>query len=271
MRVRFNDLPQPVRERFVHMTQAPGRDPRVLVFNHSFNTVWLAYAGVVLSLVAMVPILQFTFTRGQRIDPIHDKEVYLELAAAIAVLVLSISAIVFRLIWKPPPYRQGLYALRSYLVKASGGDLEVTSLADTGVPNIVTVRRNGAHVHTRLELGGPFTFYYPNGAAAQAGWSAIAEARTQFRAMLAARDAAAIASIDPFVECTVAGTWAFPQPQPPPAPRVTPVPMGLAIGRWAVAILLGVVTAGLYYAAIDALFDEDRAIYDKAQRQRFKR
>ena len=28
MAIRFNDLPQPVRERFVQMTAAPGLDPR---------------------------------------------------------------------------------------------------------------------------------------------------------------------------------------------------------------------------------------------------
>lgn len=270
MGIRFNDLPQPVRERFVQITSAPGRDPRLLHHTKAFGGIWVAYVGAVLSLIALVPILEFTITRGQTVDPIHDKEVYLELAAAIAVFVLSITAIVFRFIWKPPPYPQGLYAFASYLVKASGGDLELMSLADIGTPRIVTVRRNGGHVHTRLELGGPFTFYYPNDPAAQASWGSIAAARATFRAMLAARDAAAIATVDPFVECTVSGAWAVPN-QPPVPPRVTSVPTGIKIGRWAAALVLGAVTAGAYYGLVDALFAEDRAAHDLAERKRFNR
>jgi hypothetical protein len=270
MLVRFNDLPQPVRERFVHLTNAPGVDPRVLLMSKAFGGIWLAYVLGIGSLVAMVPILQFTFTRGQTIDPIHDKEVYLGFAAAIAVLILSITAIVFRAIWKPPPFKEGMYVLTSYLVKASGGELDMRALTDIGTPNIVTVRRNGAHVHTRLELGGPFTFYYSNGAEAQAGWTRIAEARARWRGMIAARDAAAIAQVDPFVECTVSGTWSFPQ-QPPGGPQATSVPMAIKLGRWGAALLLGVVVAGVYYAAIDAVFDEDRTLHDKLQQKRFRR
>jgi hypothetical protein len=270
MSIPFNDLPQPVRERFVQITSAPGRDPRVLVHSKSFGGVWVWYVGAVLSLVAMVPILSFTIRRGQTIDPIHDKEVYMELAAAVAVLLLSISGIVLRFIWKPPPYPEGMYAFTSYLVKASGGDLELMSLADVGTPTIVTVRRNGAHVHTRLELGGPFTFYYPNDPAAQAGWASIAAARATFRAMLAARDAPAIATVDPFVECTVSGTWSLPN-QPPVGPRATSVPIGVKIARWAGALLIGLVTAGVYYAAVDAIFDDDRTAHDRAEQKRIKR
>jgi hypothetical protein len=144
------------------------------------------------------------------------------------------------------------------------------SLADVGTPTIVTVRRNGAHVHTRLELGGPFTFYYSNDPLAQAGWARIAAARATFRAMLAARDANAIASVDPFVECTVSGMWSVPN-QPPHGPRVTPVPLGVKIGRWAGALLIGMVTAGACYGAIDALFDEDRTATRKAEQQRNRR
>ena len=270
MPIRFNDLPQPVRERFVQITSAPGRDPRVLVHSKSFGTAWLAYVGVVASLAAMAATLQFTITRGQTVDPIHDKEVYLELAAAVAVFLLSITGIVFRFIWKPPPYPEGLYAFTSYLVKARGGDLEMMSIADIGTPTIVNVSRNGSHQHTRLELGGPFTFYYPNNTVAQAGWASIAAARATFRAMLAARDAPAIASVDPFVECTVSGAWSVPN-QPPHGPRATSVPVGITIARWAGAVVFGLAAAGMYYAAVDALFAEDRAAHNRAEQKRFKR
>jgi len=75
MRVPFNDLRPPVRERFVQITKAPGLDPRVLASSTSWAGIWVAYVLGGLSLVALVPILQFTFTRGQTIDPYHDREV----------------------------------------------------------------------------------------------------------------------------------------------------------------------------------------------------
>lgn len=270
MAIRFNDLPQPVRERFVQITNAPGLDPRVLVHNKDFPTTWLNYVGGVGSLVAMALCLKFTLERGQTIDPIHDKEVYLGFAAAVAVLIVSVTGIIIRFIWKPPPYVQGMYAFTSYLVKASGGELEVMSLADVGTPTIVTVRRNGAHVHTRLELGGPFTFYYPSDAAAQAGWARIAGARATFRAMLAARDSNAIASVDPFFECTVHGAWAVPN-QPPLPPQAVSVPLAIKLGRWGGAIVLGLAAAGVCYAAIDGIFEDDRKAHDRAEQKRFRR
>ena len=270
MAVRFNDLPQPVRERLVQISAAPGLDPRVIVHSKSFGGVWFYYVGGVLALVALVPIVQFLVTRGQILEPHYDKEVYLMLAAAIAVFLLSLTGIIFRFIWKPPPYSEGLYAFTSYLAKVSGGEIELMSLADVGTPTIVTVRRNGGHVHTRLELGGPFTFYYSNDSAAQAGWARIAAARATFRAMLAARDAQAIASVDPFVECTVSGMWSVPN-QPPHGPRVNPVPMGIKLARWGGALVIGMVTAVALYGAIDALLDEERTVYRKAEQQRNRR
>jgi hypothetical protein len=88
--------------------------------------------------------------------------------------------------------------------------------------------------------------------------------------MLEARDAGAIASVDPFAECTVSGMWAVPN-QPPSGPFTVSVPTGLSLARWGGALLIGVVTAGVYYAAIDALFEDDRAEYDKARLKSYKR
>lgn len=270
MLVRFNDLPLPVRERFVQLTHAGRRDPRVLLDGRAVALGWFKYVTAVGSLVAMVPILQFTIRRGQSIDPIHDKEVYLGFAAAIAVFLLSISAILFRFIWKPPPFKEGVFVFASYLVKASGGDLHVTSIAELGTPTIVTVRRNGSYSHTRLDLGGPFSFTYSSDATARADWATVAQARDVFRKMLAARDSAAIAAVDPFVECTVSGTWSFAN-QPPMGPRATSVPGALQIARWVGALLIGVFTAGAYYVAMDVVFAETRAEQVSPQQKRIKR
>ena len=270
MLVRFNDLPLPVRERFVPLTHAGTRDPRVLLHDRATPLGWFKYVTAVGALVAMVPILQFTIRRGQNIDPFHDREVYLGFAAAITVFLLSASAILFRFVWKPPPFQEGTFVLASYLVKASGGDLHVTSIAELGTPTIVTVRRNGSYSHTRLDLGGPFSFTYSSDDAARTAWASVARAREAFRAMLAARDAAAIAAVDPFVECTVSGAWSYPN-QPPVGPRATSVPGGLKIARWVGAVLIGVFTAGAYYVAIDVVFAESRAELDRAQQKRLKR
>jgi hypothetical protein len=268
--VRFNDLPQPVRERFVRMTTSTPRDPRILVHTRATGLRWLNYVGVVGAIVAIIAMLNYTIQRGQILAPHYDKETYLGLAAAVAVLLSSIVGIAFGFIWKPPPYPEGLYAFPSYLVRARGGELDVMPLAQIGVPTVVTVKYNGAYRHTRLDLGGPYSFTFTSDSAAQSTWTAIATARARFRAMLEARDAGAIASVDPFAECTVSGMWAVPN-QPPSGPFTVSVPTGLSLARWGGALLIGVVTAGVYYAAIDALFEDDRAEYDKARLKSYKR
>ena len=237
--------------------RAPGMDPRVLSFHKASNGIWAAYVFGVLAVIGLVPILNFTITRGQLVDPYHDREVYLMLAGAIAVIVLSFTAIVFRVIWKPPPYAQGTYIFGSYLVKTNGGQLDLMSLADIGTPSIVTVRRNGAYMHTRLELGGPFTLYYNGDGVAKTAWERIATARGRWRTMLANRDAAAIAQVDPFVECTTTGGWQFPQQQLAP-PLADVRPSFLWAVQWGGAALIGLGAAGAYYLAIDTIFDDDR-------------
>lgn len=54
MAIRFNDLPQPVRERFVQISAAPGLDPRVIVHSKSFGGVWFYYVGGVLALPSQI-------------------------------------------------------------------------------------------------------------------------------------------------------------------------------------------------------------------------
>lgn len=268
MALRFNDLPQPVRERFVQITTAKGH-PLVIDQAKKMNRLTLAIIFGVVGFAGTAYFGWHAIERAQVIDPAYDQASYLMIAASIATLLLGVSSILLQQIWKPPPYAMGMYVFPSYLTRANADEIAVMSLADIGVPNIVTVRRNGAHVHTRLELGGGFTFYHSSDAAAQNAWSRIAEARGRWRAMLAARDTAAIASVDPFWECTVHGAWQVPQPpgqmpgQLPPGPVAVKVPTPISIARWAASILVGLMIAGISYAALDALFEEDRAEYNQ--------
>ena len=263
MRVRFNDLPQPCRARFLELanSKVPG-DPRVLLRSNDFPSRWLRYVGVVGALIAIAVILEYTITRGQVVDPIHDKETYYAFAGAIGILLVSISGIVTSFTWKPPPYTEGSFVFPSYMVRTVGGELDVMSLGEIGVPNVVTVRRNGGYVHTRLELGGGFTFTFNSDGAAQSSWTRIAEARARWRTLLAARDANGIAQIDPFVDCTVAGTWSFPH-QPPAPPLAAVTPKGVTLGRWGGSFVVGMVTAFLYFTAVDFVFSDSRADHNR--------
>lgn len=89
--------------------------------------------------------------------------------------------------------------------------------------------------------------------------------------MMAARDTNAITAIDPFWECTVHGAWQVPEPaahlpahaRAQAGPLATKVPTAIRVARWGVALVLGLMVTGVYYAAIDAIFEEERAEYDK--------
>ena len=136
-------------------------------------------------------------------------------------------------------------------------------LTDIGVPRIVTMRRNGAYVGTRLELGGPFTIHHNSDAKAQSHWETIATARAQFRTMMANRDGAGLANIDPFVECTTSGNWQFPQQMLGSGPLADTRPSWLGFAQWGAAAVIGLGVAGVYYLAIDTIFEDDRAAYTK--------
>jgi hypothetical protein len=256
MKLRFNELPQRVREQLVAVTTGQG-DPRVLASSAGFGAGWFKWVTAVGGLVATGYCFDFLWRRGQEVDPYHDREVYLGLAAALFVLIASVIGIVYTFVWKAPPYKEGLYVFYSGLVKLRHGEVDIMPIQELGRPTIVQVRRNGVYQHTRLELGGPFTFYFNGQTIAEQTCTAILHAKVSFIRMLAAKDDGAIYQVDPFAECTISGQWKA-SPGPVAEPTAPFIPPAARWGRWIGAIVGGIALSGVLYLVMDGSFASER-------------
>ncbi len=257
MRIKFNDLPQAVRERLVKLT-LPGsdKDPRLLLCDRDWNGTWFRYVMAIGASGVVVFCLNFLFQRGRvGIHPRHDEEVFLSMAAALFVLFVSVISLVYRQLWKPPPYREGKYVFTSGLTQLSNGWVDFLPIAQLPRPTLVTVRRNGAYSHSRLELGHPFTFTIGGSVAADRITTSILEAKARMIAMIEARDTASISALDPFAECTLSGNWNPPstllQPQ---GPLASVVPTVARLAHWLGGLALSVAFSGAAFAFFSVAF-----------------
>lgn len=257
MRFKFNDLPQAVRERLVKLT-VPGaeQDPRLLLYDRDWNGTWFKYVMAIGGAGVIVFCLNFLFERGRDgIHPRHDEEVFLSMAAAAFVMIVAIISLVYRQLWKPPPYREGKYVFTSGLTQLSNGWVDFLPIAQLPRPTLVTVRRNGAYSHSRLELGHPFTFTFGSSQTADQTTTRILEAKARMVAIMAARDTTAIAALDPFAECTLSGNWAAPPTLGQvEGPLASVVPTVARLAQWLGGLALGVGFAGAAYMFFSLAF-----------------
>ena len=168
--------------------------------------------------------------------PDPDTVMMLTQAGAVGIAL----AIVYRQLWKPPPYREGLWVFPSGLTRLSGGWVDFNPISQLGRPTLVTVKRNGSYSHSRLELGHPFTFMFNSTQRADQITTSILAARQHMVNLLAARDTAAIASLDPFAECTISNNWAPPSTlMVQEGPLAAIVPTAATLAQWLGALALG--------------------------------
>lgn len=227
MKFPFNGLPRVVRERLVKLTTDKEPGPLLLISDPSWNLGWFKYFVLMAAFGVMTFCVHFLFERMlDGIHPHHDQEVFAGLAASTFFFLVAGLSIVFRFAWKPPPYREGMFAFPSGLMRLSGGDVDFTPVTTLGRPTLVTVRRNGSYSNSRLEFGGPFTFTFYSNATAEQAVGKVLNAKERMAGLLAEKNEEAIRALDPFAECSLSGTWTLPlNPHVPvEGPLATPVP-----------------------------------------------
>jgi hypothetical protein len=254
VRARFDDLPLVVRQRFVAISNAPS-DPRITWFRPIGSMYGFNWFFGVISLLGGIWALVYVVQRGFVAPPSSDSEVYLTLAGCVAVFLASLLGIIYRAIWKPPPFREGFYLTGSALVRAQGAFLDLLPLDQVGRPQVTHYYRRGSYQRSSLALGAPFSITYSSKTEVEEAWKAIAQSIARYKALMAARDANALAAIDPFVECTLGGQWVQPSPEPP---RVPQVPVAASLVRWVGALVVGAAFSGLIYVALDQVLEGER-------------
>src|SRR5438128_2097873 len=124
----------------------------VVVNQGQFRHAWFKYFTAILGIGAMAVTIDFLLKRHRAgIAPYHDREVFLMFAGGVFVLGASVASIVFARVFPPPPYKEGEWALTSYLRRLKRGFVELVPLSEVGKPTIVTVLRNGSYSGSRLQ------------------------------------------------------------------------------------------------------------------------
>jgi hypothetical protein len=252
MRVPFNDLPQPVRERFIRCATA--KPPHaILSSTHGYATWAPPFFGVI-ALVGVIGCLNFLIGEANYKAPYYDREIYLLLAGCLFVFFALAATFVYSILWKPPPYRRGSYLFPSYLVHVRGEELDIVPFNLIEQPTVTHRYRNGVYMGSTLDLGAndqrgrvTATFTFNSKDAAKQAAETYFATRERMGRVLAARDAAALQQIDPFYECTLSGQWAEPPGTPKTEPLVARRPPAASWARWIGAPVLGAGIAGLFY------------------------
>lgn len=263
MKVAFNDLPQVVRERFVRLTQARSQDPSVVLWADGGSGIGWNIFGILLAVVMGGGTLNHLIERAQYVAPERDGGTYLFLAGCFFVLVVNVLGIVWRSIWKPPPYREGTYVFPGALVRTDGGHLVIMSTLQMGRPLIVHTRRNGVYVGSRLELSGrAFVFSFGSQASVQSACDKVLNAREAFARAAAAQDHRALAAMDPFYECASTNTWKVQEPAPT-APQAMIVPALAKWGRWVGSLVAATLLTSALFLGFDYGLQDTRDDYAK--------
>ena len=252
MRVFFNDLPQPVRERFLRV--ATSKPPQaVLSATHGYAT-WFPPVAAVLALAGAGWAMVFLFGEAQYKAPWYDREIYLALAGAVFVFVASVATFGFNLIWKKPPYPKGTYLFPSYLCVVHGPDLDVVPLSGIARPTVTHRYRNGVYQGSTLGLQGTGqdsrvqgSFWFRTQEEATKSAETFFATRDRIAKVLASRDTAALAQIDPFYECTTSGQWTEPPAVAKQGPLVDRRHPAAGWVRWIGAVVIGLGFAGVFY------------------------
>lgn len=249
-RVPFNDLPRVVRERLVKLTTEVGESPQRLLSGPGGGGGWVPWFFGAGALLALGLCVQFLVERHRGgIRPHSDIEVYAGAGAALFIFFLCASRIVMRRVWPKPPYRVGKWVVPSGLVELSDGELSFLPIAELPRPTLVTVKRNGAYQHTRLELTPSFWFFFIKPQDAEDAVNRVLLAKARFVAALAARDEAAVRALDPLAECTLSGAWSVTESSVfgVEGPLATPVPWRAVGVQVVVSAVLAFAIPGVAY------------------------
>jgi hypothetical protein len=186
--------------------------------------------GLVVGGLASAAFLSFltSYTR----TPSEYGLAYLLMTVAMAITLASLFGLIFRAIWKGPPYREGLIALPGAVVRSRGEMLEIFPTGQLARPQVVHVRVNGRYARSRVEIG-TLHFPYTSQDAANAAASRYVASVQAYAQAWAMGNAQALAPLDPFIECTTTNNWKQPSAD---GPRASGVPIAASLARWVLAL-----------------------------------
>lgn len=259
--IPFNLLPFSARERLTRMLTAES-DPYVVRWWRGHRGGAIA-VGIfcAIAFIASAYVMIWLADEDTHKEPYFDREIYLLLAGLLFVFFTTLVGLLYRLVWKPPPYKWGVAFLgHGYAVHVGRYDVSILPLSGMGVPTLTTVRRNGVYVHTRLNfaVGGrlvqdqSFTYTFGSQEDAEKALAQVRGALRVFDTALASRDERLLREMDPFWECTLTGQWTSPHTQAQ-GPLVPAPSKALRWARWLVPLALAIGMSASYFIGLTVM------------------
>lgn len=257
VRVRFNELPQPIRARFAAAAQAHG-DPRVLFYSPIRSAAILLYGlALALTLLFELALVSSLLGRGARVEPSYSVATYVSLALCTTALMGFLLAIVHRIVARPKAYRDGHYVLATALVKVELGEMTILPIAEVGRPQLTHYRRNGSYTGTSVSYAPGFVMPVHGQEVAVGQAARVLQAQEYCARVMQARDSATLEQIDVFHELTISNQWAHPN-QPKAEPWSQTISLVAVAARLGAALAIGVVFSVALYLFVDVYFEGDR-------------
>jgi hypothetical protein len=256
--LQFNQLPQVVRERLVASLLAETDRASVRWFRGGRDWIWVRPLFAFIAFAVATYIVQWLIHEDSRKDPHYDREVYYGLAGVLLVAVASTIGFVYRMLWKPPPWKWNVQMVcGSYAVWIGRSEVRLIPVAALTAPLITNVFRNGAYQYARLSfcvngvrLGDHrFTYQLGNQAEAEKLLAEMNLAHRRFEDARLRGDATALAELDPFAHSTLTNKWSE---TPAGGPTVVSTPAAAYWGGWLAAAVAAVAISFALYASLKA-------------------
>jgi hypothetical protein len=269
-RVPFNQLPRSVRERLWEILSRENDPALVRFFPGGRGAPIVAAVFSLLGLGAAIVTMHWLYQEDSRKDPYFDREIYALLAGFFWFAFTVGLGLVYRALWKPPPFKWNARLLwGGYFAYVDRDTVHVLPLHGMGTPTITNVFRNGSYSGSRLNfsVGGrtilddKFTLHFGAQGDAEKLLNELSRPRRTFEEALAAKDERALREIDPFCECTLSGQWTAPSAD---GPRLVEVPGVAKLLRWIGPVLLALALAAGWFGIMKSVCKStpDCHIYD---------
>ena len=243
MKLVYNDLPRPLRERFATASHRDG-DPAMLAAVRQSEDAGAYAVTLAIFGIAFLILSAIVLSGGGLMAIAYRFGLFVVGAIAFTIVAVFVS----RKRYPLPPYRMGTYVFGPWIVEAKWGELTLESIADVARADTLHKSRNGSHYISTVSLyhanGGllaVLAFTEQDKAARAVG--AIEDLKRRYLAASQARDAATMTAIDPFFG--VIG--APPEPAAPgDGPVVVPRPPTLDKAVWGIGAAASFVVTALF-------------------------
>lgn len=251
--IDFNRLAVSARQRLAQLLTNPS-DP-VVVYATPGNRDAAIFKGVVAGLGVLGSLaLMLTVLVEFQHDSTGREQLAIFLGIVLFFTFLALLSLLWRLIWKPPPWKWNVYfATGARLVHVQRSRVVFADTDDLGRPRIVHRYRNGAYMGSTIAFPNALTLPFTSESATMDFLDRLSQARAVYQRARQAGDTNTLRAIDPFWEGAQRGAYEEPAGAARGEPTVTTIPGAVRAAGWFAALVLAGVVAGAFYFVVELI------------------